>query len=87
MNGQGGEGPAKHMNENSSTEINTASDVLTMEEVARLLRCSKAHLCNVMNGKVSSLPPLPYMSLGRRKLIRRSALERWMERLEQSAKG
>ena len=60
-------------------------DVLTMEEVATLLRCSKAHLSNVLNGKVSSLPPLPHVSLGRRKLIRKSALDTWLKRLEESS--
>jgi hypothetical protein len=57
-------------------------DVLT--DAAQLLRCSKAHLCNVLNGKVPSLPPMPHVSLGRRKLIRRAALQRWLEQLEES---
>src|SRR5262249_41236966 len=60
------------------------SGILTMHEVAQLLRCSKAHLCNVLNGKVPSLPPLPCVSLGRRKLIRRAALEKWLEQLERT---
>ena len=59
-------------------------DVLTMEEVASMLRCSKAHLSNVLNGKVTSLPPLPHVSLGRRKLIRKAALENWLTLLEGS---
>ena len=61
------------------------SDVLTMEEVASMLRCSKAHLSNVLNGKVPSLPPLPHVSLGRRKLIRKTVLEAWLKRLEVSS--
>jgi hypothetical protein len=59
-------------------------EVLTLNEAAVLLRCSKAHLSNVLSGKVPSLPPLVHMTLGRRILIRRVALERWMESLEQS---
>jgi len=61
-------------------------DVLTLTELARVLRCSKAHVCNVIGGRVLSLPPLPHMSLGRRILVRRIALEQWLEGLEVSAK-
>jgi len=56
--------------------------VLTVPEAARLLRCSKAHLFHVIAGKVDSLPPLPVLRIGRRVLIRREALLRWMECLE-----
>jgi hypothetical protein len=71
--------------EGSANEVNGATEVLTLAEVAALLRCSKAHLCNVLNGKVSGLPQLPHISLGRRTLIRKVALERWLEGLEASA--
>ena len=60
-------------------------DLLTFDEVARTLRCSKAHLSNVLNGKVASLPPLPHVSLGRRKLIRKTALDQWLKGLEESS--
>lgn len=33
--------------------------VLTVPEVARELRCSKAHVHNLINGKVSGARPLP----------------------------
>ena len=62
-----------------------APDVLTLNEVAGMLRCSKTHVCNVIAGRVASLPPLPHMSLGRRILVRRIALEQWLESLEVSA--
>jgi|ERR1051326_6641182 hypothetical protein len=65
----------------------SAPEVMTVKEVAGILRCSKAHLSNLMNGKVSRLPPLPHISLGRRKLVRRAALERWLERLEEMGEG
>ncbi len=60
------------------------SELLTLTEVAMILRCSKAHLCNVLNGKVARLPPLPHVALGRRKLVRKVALEQWLERVEDS---
>jgi len=58
---------------------NDRSEVLTVREVAEVLRCSKAHVCNVINGKVQGLPRLTHMSMGRRKLVRREWLQQWME--------
>ena len=57
-------------------------NVLTVAEVAAVLRCSKAHVHNVIKGKVSHLPPLPVLRIGRRVLIRRDGLEAWMLSLE-----
>jgi hypothetical protein len=54
-----------------------ADQILTAAEVAAELRCSKAHVYNVMAGKVNGVGPLPAISMGRRKLVRRSALESW----------
>lgn len=52
--------------------------VVTLTEAAKHLRCSKAHLCNVVNGKVARLPPLPTVRIGRRVLIRRDTLQQWL---------
>jgi len=58
------------------------AEVLTIKEAAVALRCSKAHVQNLLAGKVIGAPPLPFIPLGRRKLIRRESLIRWMERAE-----
>jgi excisionase family DNA binding protein len=52
-------------------------DILTVAEVAAELRCSKAHVYNAIAGKVSGVSPLPAILMGRRKLVRRAALEQW----------
>ena len=52
-------------------------DVLTVADVAAELRCSKAHVYNAIAGRVEGVSPLPAICMGRRKLIRRSALEQW----------
>jgi excisionase family DNA binding protein len=57
-------------------------EILTIREAAQLLRCSKSHVANVLNGRVSGIPPIPHVIVGRRKLIRRSALEHWLEDVE-----
>jgi excisionase family DNA binding protein len=58
------------------------SEILTVAEVASRLRCSKAHVCNAINGKVRGVTPLPAIHMGRRKLIRASALTAWLSQNE-----
>ena len=53
--------------------------VLTIEDVAQILRCSKAHVSHIINGKVRGLPRLTHLAMGRRKLVRRDWLDQWME--------
>jgi len=55
----------------------THDEILTATEVATELRCSKAHVYNAIAGKVEGVSALPAISMGRRKLVRRSALEQW----------
>jgi len=52
-------------------------DVLTAREVAMNLRCSKAQVYRLIKGEVDGIPPLPSIALGRRRVVRRSSLERW----------
>ena len=56
-------------------------DVLTVPELAAELRCSKAHVSNLMNGKVRGVPKPTHVSLGRRKVVHRRWLESWMNSL------
>jgi hypothetical protein len=62
-------------------------EVLTISEVAAELRCSRAHVYNVINGKVKGVSSLPVIVMGRRKLVRRSTLERWKCANEQDERG
>jgi excisionase family DNA binding protein len=54
-------------------------DLLTMAEVAKLLHVSKAHVSNLAAGKVHGCLPLPAITMGRRMLVRRETLQRWLE--------
>jgi excisionase family DNA binding protein len=56
----------------------TAFDLLTVKEVAQLLHCSKAHVGNVLAGRVRGCAPIPSVRLGRRTLVRRQALQAWI---------
>ena len=53
------------------------SEILSITEVALNLRCSKAHVYNAINGKITGVSQLPAIPMGRRKLVRRSSLESW----------
>jgi hypothetical protein len=53
--------------------------VLTIVEIARLLRCSKAHVCNLMAGKVRGAPKLTHVCLGRRRLSTVAWVSKWLE--------
>jgi excisionase family DNA binding protein len=60
--------------------------VLTVPEVAKELRCSTGHVYNAINGKVSGVSALPAIGMGRRRLVRRLALEQWKQENERCAK-
>ena len=54
--------------------------ILTINQVAEILQCSKAHVSNALNGKVAQRAARYRTSRsGRRKLIRREWLEAWLE--------
>jgi excisionase family DNA binding protein len=56
--------------------------LMTLTEAAAAVRCSKAHLSNVINRKVPGLPQLPVVRIGRRLLVRREALNEWLRTVE-----
>jgi len=59
------------------------SEILTIREVAAVLRCSPMHVCNLTKGRVAGVPRLPSLPMGRRKVLRRSTLEEWMRAVEE----
>ena len=57
---------------------NNSFDLLTVREAASILQVSKAHICNVIAGRVRGCQPIPAVRMGRRMLIRREALAEWI---------
>jgi len=53
--------------------------IMTLKQAADYLRISKAHLSNVINGKVPGLTPPRTFRVGRRILIRREWVDQWLE--------
>ncbi len=70
---------------NSGNQIVPQRDVLTLREVAKILRCSKTHVSNVVNGKLEGVPILTHVRMGRRIMIRSTWLNDWMEANKTSA--
>lgn len=63
----------------STLEAKESSAVFTLKLAAEYLRISKAHLSNVINGKVPGVPILRCAHIGRRTLIRRQWIDEWLE--------
>jgi hypothetical protein len=59
--------------------VENTTNILTIKDVADILRCSKTHAQNVMEGRVRGLPRLPHLTFGRRKVVRKEWLDSWME--------
>jgi len=65
---------------------NEQSQVLTLEQTAVYLRISKAHLSNLITGKVAGVPALRHARAGRRILIRREWADQWLESASQESR-
>lgn len=63
---------------NQTVEDGTCGNgILTAQEVAAELRCSKAQVYKLMNGEVKDRTTLPHIALGRKRVVRRSSFEAW----------
>ena len=62
-----------------------STPVMTLAQAAAYLRVSKAHLSNVINGKVPGVQPVRCFRMGRRILIKREWLDEWMESADPGA--
>jgi excisionase family DNA binding protein len=67
--------------------MNPETEILTVLDVAQELRCSKAHVYHAINGHVPGVSPLPAISMGRRRLVRRGTFEEWKRANERAAAG
>jgi len=61
-------------------------NILTLNEAARQVRCSKAYLRKVLAGKLPDVPPPPVFHIGSKVLIREEALTEWLLLLERREK-
>ena len=73
--------------ESPTMTVSNPKRLLTLYEAACELRCSKAHVSNIILGKVPHLPRLPVVRIGRRVLIRDESLDEWMRAVEHQTAG
>jgi len=73
------DGPGQRTDETGAVAL---ARILNLAEAAALVRCSRAHLSNIVNGKVHGIPRLPTVRIGRRVLFRRESLEQWLQQVE-----
>jgi excisionase family DNA binding protein len=64
---------------NTVREGDQNSPVMTLRQAAAYLQISKAHLSNVINGKVPGVQPVRCVRMGRRILIKREWVNQWLE--------
>ena len=67
--------------------IDPPDPAMIVAEIAAVLRITKPHVHNLINGTVAGVPRLPAMRLGRRVVVRRSTFLRWQETVEGMAPG
>ena len=70
------------------TAVNEAfvhREVMDIKAAANYLGVSRSHLSHILAGKVSGLPAIPHIRAGRRALIRRTVIDRWISEQEHSS--
>jgi excisionase family DNA binding protein len=58
---------------------------MNLRQAAAYLQVSRAHLSNVIQGKVFGVPPVRCFRVGRRVLIKREWIDEWLETADQRA--
>ncbi len=68
---------------NSAAAAIPLREILDMKAAASYLGVSRSHLSHLLAGKVPGVPAIPYVRAGRRALIRRTVIDRWLQEQEQ----
>ena len=63
---------------------NLHREILDINAAADYLGVSRSHLSHLLAGKVPGVPPIPHVRAGRRALIRRAVIDRWLLEQEHS---
>lgn len=64
-----------------------SKSVLTIKEIAEILRCSKTHVGKLLSGQVPGAAQLVHVKIGRRKVVRKSAFDQWFDANENACGG
>jgi hypothetical protein len=58
-------------------------DIMDIKAAADYLGISRSHLTHILAGKVPGVPAIPHVRAGRRALICRTVIDRWILEQEQ----
>jgi excisionase family DNA binding protein len=53
-------------------------EILDIRAAANYLGVSRSHLSHILAGKIPGVPAIPHVRAGRRALIRRTVIDRWL---------
>ena len=53
-------------------------EIMDIKSAANYLGVSRSHLSHILAGKIPGVPAIPYVRAGRRALIRRAVIDRWI---------
>lgn len=62
-------------------------EVMTVSEVAELLKCSSVHITRLCKGRVPVKVPIPFFRFGGRVSFRRDSITEWMKKCEAAETG
>lgn len=60
-------------------------EIMDIQAAADYLGVSRSHLSHLLAGKIPGLPAIPHVRAGRRALIRRTMIDRWLIEQEHPA--
>jgi len=60
-------------------------EIMDIKAAANYLGVSRSHLSHILAGKVPRVPVIPHVRAGRRALIRRAVIDRWLLEQENDA--
>ena len=53
-------------------------EIMDIKAAANYLGFSRSHLSHILAGKIPGVPAMPHVRAGRRALIRRTVIDRWI---------
>ena len=62
----------------SGTQAFDHREIMDIKAAASYLGVSRSHLSHILAGKVAGVPAIPHVRAGRRALIRRVVIDRWL---------
>ena len=62
-------------------------EIMDIKSAANYLGVSRSHLSHILAGKVPGVPVIPHVRAGRRALIRRAVIDRWLLEQEQRCRN